>query len=81
MSVITIVDPTGVSKKIDRMIPRSAQTTDMTAEQTVTEKKLLNTQWKVERKKSKKLELKNQLKNLEPKKLKKQQRKQPKNKL
>ena len=43
MSVMTIVDPTGVSIRIETMIPISAQTTDITAAQTVTERKLLKT--------------------------------------
>ena len=38
----TIVDPTGVPARIDTNIPISAQTTDSTTEQTVTERKLLN---------------------------------------
>ena len=43
MSVMTIVDPTGVSMRIETMIPASAQTTEITAEQIVTERKLLKT--------------------------------------
>ena len=42
MSVMTIVDPTGVSKKIERTIPSSAHTTEIIAEHTVTVLKLLN---------------------------------------
>ena len=42
MSVITIVDPTGVSHIMDRTIPKSAHTTEITAEQMVTDLKLLN---------------------------------------
>ena len=38
---MTIVAPVGVSINIDRMIPKSAQTTDNIAEKTVTERKLL----------------------------------------
>ena len=38
----TMVDPTGVPARIDTNIPISAQTTDSTTEQTVTEQKLLN---------------------------------------
>ena len=37
----TMVDPTGVPARIDTNIPISAQTTDSTTEQTVTERKLL----------------------------------------
>ena len=43
MSVMTIVDPTGVSIKIEAMIPISAQMTEITAAQMVTERKLLKT--------------------------------------
>ena len=40
MSVMTIVDPTGVSQSIERIIPTKAQQTDRIAEQIVTERKL-----------------------------------------
>ena len=42
MSVTTIVEPTGVPRRMDRMIPKKAQHTEMTAEQIVTDLKLLN---------------------------------------
>ena len=41
MSVTTIVDPTGVPSRSESTIPSSAHTTEMTAEQIVTERKLL----------------------------------------
>ena len=41
MSVITIVAPTGVLKRIERMIPANAQKTESIAEKTVTDLKLL----------------------------------------
>ena len=39
-STTTIVDPTGVPARIDTMIPISAQQTERTAEQIVTDRKL-----------------------------------------
>ena len=42
MSIATIVEPTGVDQRIERMIPIAAQITDMTAEQRITKRKLLN---------------------------------------
>ena len=36
-----MVEPTGVEKRIDAIIPRAAQRTDVTAEQTITLLKLL----------------------------------------
>ena len=41
MSVITIVDPTGVSQRIERTIPKNAQHTERIAEKIVTDLKLL----------------------------------------
>ena len=41
ISVTTIVDPTGVPIKMESTIPKTAQTTEITAEQIVTERKLL----------------------------------------
>lgn len=43
MSAETIVEPTGVEQSIDRIIPVSAHITDITAEQSITALKLLNT--------------------------------------
>ena len=39
--VVTIVEPTGVPAKIDTIIPKAAQTTEITAENTVTLRKFL----------------------------------------
>ena len=41
MSMATMVDPTGVPARIAIKIPSSEQSTEITAEATVTEKKLL----------------------------------------
>jgi len=43
MFAVTIVGPIGVSAKSDIKIPKTAQSTDVTAEQTTTERKLLKT--------------------------------------
>lgn len=43
ISAVTIVDPTGVEKRIDAKIPAAAQMTDMTAEHRITALKLLKT--------------------------------------
>ena len=43
ISTTTIVAPTGVLNKIDAIIPKNAQTTEIQAEQSVTDLKLLNT--------------------------------------
>ena len=42
ISVTTIVEPTGVPHRIERIIPKSAQNTERHAEKMVTERKLLN---------------------------------------
>ena len=42
MSAHTIVDPTGVEHRMERMIPTAAQVTDMIAEQRMTALKLRN---------------------------------------
>ena len=42
ISTVTIVDPTGVSIKIDARIPSAEVSTEYTAAKTVTERKLLN---------------------------------------
>ena len=41
ISIATIVEPTGVSVRIDMIIPNTAQTTDSIAEQIVTLKNVL----------------------------------------
>ena len=41
ISVMTIVDPVGVPQRIERIIPVKAQKTEITAEQIVTDLKLL----------------------------------------
>ncbi len=43
MSAHTIVDPTGVPYRMDTRMPINVQTTEKTAEQIVTDRKLLNT--------------------------------------
>ena len=43
MSAQTIVDPTGVPYRMDTRIPIKVHTTEKTAEQIVTDRKLLNT--------------------------------------
>ena len=42
MSIATIVEPTGVDPRIETKIPAAAQTTERTAEQRMTARKLLN---------------------------------------
>ena len=41
MSAVTIVEPTGVEKRMDAISPEPAHTTEMTAEQIITPLKLL----------------------------------------
>ena len=42
MSAVTMVEPTGVEARMDMIIPAAAHTTDITAEQMITPRKLLN---------------------------------------
>ena len=42
MSIATMVDPTGVDARMEIIIPTAAQITDITAEQRITARKLLN---------------------------------------
>ena len=42
MSMATMVEPTGVEPRMETRIPAVAQTTDKTAEQRMTARKLLN---------------------------------------
>ena len=43
MFTATMVEPTGVPARIETAMPKTAQTTEITAEQTVTERKVLKT--------------------------------------
>ena len=43
ISAVTIVEPTGVDSRIEAIMPKPAQMTDITAEQIITERKLLKT--------------------------------------